>query len=145
MATYGFPPPGAVAFTGFSPTLGVGDAATPATSGQVQFNGLTQYDGALSRLLFQGPNRIVRRLLIAMIGVAPGATATENRTRVTATPALGSITTNGGLLPIETVALINRATTATDTTNLNAMITRTPAPTYIADAGGNGGGGKLGF
>lgn len=145
MATYGFPPPGAVAFTGFSPTLGAGDAATPATAGLVYFNGLMQTDSAIARLLFQGPNRIVRRLLLTLVGAAAGGTATETRARVQAAQAAGSITTNGGLVPVETVNLINRATTSTDVTNLTALVSRSPVPSYSADASGNGGGGKLGF
>lgn len=146
MATYGpNTPTGFVPFTGFTPTLGAVDAATPVTSGNVQFNGMTQADGAIARLLFNGPNRVVRRLLLTLIGAASGSTATENRTRVQANQATGSITTQGGVVPIETVALVNRATTAGDITNLDAILQRTPVPSYSADASGNGGGGKLGF
>lgn len=138
MATYG-PNAGFVPFTGFSPTLGV-DAITPATSGNAQFNGITQVDDSLSKLLFDRGNRAVRRLFLALIGAASGGTATENYTRVQATQALNSITTNGGLVPIETVSQINRATTAGDVTNLVAAISRSPVTTFPADVSGNGSG-----
>jgi len=55
-----------------------------------------------------------RALMVALIGVAPGATATKNLARITASSELG------GLRPIETVALINRATVAADVTELTA-------------------------
>lgn len=147
MPTYGpNTPVGFVPFTGFSPTLGAADAINPATSGLVQFNGMGQEDNRLSRSLFQGPNRVLRRLLLALIGAAAGGTATENRTRVQAAPATFSPTDFGGLVPIETVAVINRATTATDVTNVTNAISRSPVPSsYVADASGNAGGGKLGY
>jgi hypothetical protein len=52
----------------------------------------------------------------------------------------------GGLQPIETLNLINRASTAADITNLKAMINRSIVPaSYAADASGNGGGGHAGY
>jgi hypothetical protein len=139
MALYG-PNAGFVPFTGFSPTLGVSDAVVPVTSGNVQMNGMTQQDGAIARNLFHGTNRVVRRLLIALIGSAAGGNATENRARVQANQSTFAPTDNGGLVPIETVALINRNTTAADDTNLTALISRTPVPTYAVDVSGIGSG-----
>ena len=143
MAAYG-PNSGFVPFTGFSPTLGANDAIAPVVSGSAQFNGMTQGDDALSSKLFVRGNRTLRRLIQTLIGTAAGSTATENFTRVQAAQALGSITTNGGLVPIETVAQINRATTAADITNVTAALTRTPSLTYPVDVSGNGSGGDLG-
>lgn len=146
MATYGpGSPAGTIQFTGFSPTLGTPDASTPATTGYAQFNGMNQEDNRISRALYQGNNRVLRRLMITLLGAAAGATATENRSRVQALPSNFSPLDYGGLVPIETVALINRATTAADITNTVATISRSYTPTYAADASGNGGGGHLGF
>lgn len=143
MAAYG-PNGGFVPFTGFSPTLG-SDAIVPATSGNVQFNGMTQGDDELSKVLFDRGNRPMRRLLLTLLGAATGATATENQTRVQAASGLTQQFSLGGLVPIETVAQINRATTAADLTNVVAAITRSPAVAYAADVSGNSGGGKLGY
>lgn len=142
MAVYG-PNGGNVPFTGFSPTLGV-DAITPVVAGNVQFNGMTQRDNDLSSLLFKRANRVTRRLLQALIGAASGGTATETYTRVQAVQALNSITTQGGLIPMEVVTQINRATTATDITNVTDAITRSPITTFPADVSGNGSGNGLG-
>lgn len=139
MALYG-PNSGVVPFTGFSPTLGVTDAVVPVTSGQVQFDGMTQNDDWFSAQLFRRANGAVRRLLATLVGAAAGGTATENYSRVQATQALNSITTNGGLVPIEVVAQINRATTAGDVTSIKAMFARTPVVAFVADVSGNGSG-----
>lgn len=138
MAAYG-PNAGFVPFTGFSPTLG-GDAVVPVTSGNVQFNGITQVDDALSKLLFDRGNRAVRRLLLTLLGAATGGTATETYKRVTATQAFGDPNALGGLVPIETVTQINRATTALDLSNSIAAISRSPVTTFPADVSGNGSG-----
>jgi hypothetical protein len=147
MPTYGpsLTNPGFVPFSGFSPTLGVGDAITPATNGLVQFNGMGQEDNRLSRALYQGPNRVLRRLILTLLGTAAGSTATENRTRVQAQQSTFSPNDNGGLVPIETVATINRVTTSNDITNVTDALTRSYVPAYAADVSGNAGGGKLGF
>lgn len=142
MATYG-PNGGLVPFTGFSPTLGA-DAISPVTAGNVQFDGMSQGDDTISKVLFDRGNRPLRRLLLTLLGAATGATATENQTRVQANPAALTQFQGGGLVPIETVAQLNRATTATDLTNVIAAISRTPAVTYAVDVSGNGGGGDLG-
>lgn len=150
MAVYG--PEGAatgnIAFTGFSPTLGgdtgASDAQVPATSGNVKQTGLTQADHFLSKLTRR--YRVFRGLMQGLIGATSGSNVTVTHSRETATQALSSITTYGGLLPIETVTDINRNTTATDVSNLKAAIDRQTKPaSYIEDAGGNGGGGKSGF
>lgn len=148
MPTYGpsTTNPGFVPFTGFSPTLGATDAIGAVTSGLVQFNGMGQEDNRLSRALYQGPNRVLRRLLLTLLGTAAGSTATENRTRVQATQSNFSPLDYGGVVPIETVAVISRATTATDITNVTNALSRSYTPSaYAADVSGNAGGGKLGY
>lgn len=53
-----------------------------------------------------------RQLMIALMGVAPGAVATKSITQVGTTEELG------GVRPIDTKSLINRATTAGDVTEI---------------------------
>ena len=144
MATYG-PSGGFVPFTGFSPTLGQVDAIIPVQAGVVQFNGITQNDGNIARLLFNRGQRHVRRLMLALTGAAAGGTATENMTRIQAQPATFSPTDYGGLVPVETIVQISRPTTALDVANINAMLSRTPVPTYVVEPSGTTGGGKLGY
>lgn len=143
MALYG-PNSGFVPFTGFSPTLGVTDAVVPVLSGQAQFDGMTQQDNNLSSALFKRANRVTRRLLQTLIGVAAGATATETYTRVQAVQALSSITTQGGLIPMEVVTQIGRVTTTADITNVTAALTRSPIVSEPKDVSGNGSGNGLG-
>ena len=144
MALYG-PNNGYVPFTGFSPTLGASDAIAPVTSGNVQFNGMTQNDGNIARLLFLRGNRTFRRLLIALTGATAGGTATETQSRVQAQQSMFQATDMGGLVPIETINNISRVTTAADVTNINAMLTRSPVITFPTEVSGTSGGGKLGY
>lgn len=143
MALYG-PNAGLVPFTGFTPTLGP-DAITPALSGNAQFDGMTQNDDALSKIMFKRANGVTKRLLAALIGAASGSNATETYSRVTAAVPFLSQFTGGGVVPVEVVTQINRNTSAADVTNLKAAISRTPSVTFVADASGNGGGGHGGY
>lgn len=146
MALYGpGTPVGFVPFTGFSPTLGATDAIAPVTAGNVQFDGMTQNDDMLSKLMFKRANGSFKRLLIALTGAAFGGTATEAYSRVTAVAPFTSQFQGGGVMLIESVSQINRVTTATDVTNLKAAFARTPSITFVADVSGNGGGGHGGF
>jgi hypothetical protein len=92
--------------------------------------------------------RVDKELLLELNGVAAGQTALSQRTRIVATPASqsqGTSVVNGGARSIETIDEVNRTTAAADVTSLNANIfneKRFPA-TYIEDASGNGGGGKV--
>jgi hypothetical protein len=78
-------------------------------------------------------------LLDALIGVAPGATATRPRTQIKHNS--GSANDQGGKVQTEVYAPINRATTAADVTALKALFTGVrKAPTaYPRDLSGNGG------
>lgn len=140
MAVYGLTSvPGRVPFTGYSNTLGAGDATTPATSGYVQFNGVTQGDFYINQPLGLGGQVAgVLQLLYTLLGAAPGTTATKTKKQVqhvTGAP--------GGAVPVETVTLVNRATTAADLAAFQAMFTRQNGPaSYPVDLSGNGGGGK---
>jgi hypothetical protein len=85
-----------------------------------------------------GKSLVLRRLLQTLTGVAPGSTATQTKKQIQWEQ--GS---PGGVIPVETVTLINRATTAADVTALNSLFTRSPTPaSYAVDVSGNGGGGK---
>lgn len=83
-------------------------------------------------------NRIVR----ALAGAAPGATASGTYSRVAVQdvndiPLLGL----GGLRAKETVTSINRATTAADVTNIQSDLDYSKRPTWPGDKAGIGGGG----
>ena len=139
MATYGVGIPGRVNWTGYSNTLGNGDANTAATAGFVQFNGNCQGDFYINQPLgLGGQVKAINQLLYMLLGTAVGATATATKKQVqhvTGAP--------GGAVPIETITLVNRATTANDLLSMQAMFTRQNGPlTYPADLSGNGGGGK---
>lgn len=87
---------------------------------------------------------ILKKLIVALNGVAAGASASLTHYRVQAV-ANTSDNVQGGLRAIEAKSLINRVTTATDQTNIGAAIARSSKPsTYPVDPSGNGGGGKLG-
>lgn len=139
MATYGLNPAGGVPFTGYTNGLGSGGATEPTTNGLVYFNGFTQGDERIAKMLRNGGMSLVlRRLLQTLTGVAPGATATQTKKQIQWQQ--GS---PGGVIPVETVTLINRATTAADVTALQALFVRSPTPaSYPVDLSGNGGGGK---
>jgi hypothetical protein len=95
-----------------------------------------------------------KELMLTLLGVAPGSTAAATYKRVQApagpsgtTPAVTGTADLGGLVPIETVSVINRATTAADVTYLTEifdgrMVVGPSSLTLVADASGNGGGGK---
>jgi hypothetical protein len=139
MTTYGLSGTSTVPFTGYTNTLGNGPANSDATSGAVYNNGITQGDSDLARIFRNGGKTLVlRRLMTTLLGAAPGATATQNKVQVKWDQ--GS---PGGLIPIETVPLVNRATTAADVAAVNGLLFRNVFPTnYAVDASGNGGGGK---
>lgn len=140
MATYGFGTIGAVPFTGYTNTLGTGAANQDSAAGQVYYNGLSQGDNRIAVMLRNGGMSLVlRKIMTTLNGVVPGTTATQTKKQVqhvTGSP--------GGVVPIETINLINRATTAADVTAFTALFNRVQYPaSYPADVSGNGGGGKL--
>ena len=139
MATYGLNGTGGVPFTGYTPTLSNGQATDAAAAGTVYFNGLTQGDERIAKMLRNGGMSLVtRRLLTTLLGSAVGPVATQTKKQIKWEQ--GS---PGGLVPIESVVLINRATVAADVAALNGLLFRNPAPaSYVNDASGNGGGGK---
>lgn len=140
MATYGFVPPGGLTFTGYTNTLGTGQATQDAVAGQVYYNGLSQGDDKIAKMLRNGGQSLVlRRVMTTLLGAVAGTTATQTKKQVQHVQGAP-----GGVVPVETVNLINRATTAADITAFNALLFRDVAPaSYPADLSGNGGGNKL--
>lgn len=140
MATYGLQTtPGWLAFTGYTNTLGVGPANQNATAGQVMSNGITQNDSRISMTFRNGGmTAAAMQLFYTLLGAATGVTATKTKKQVQ-----GQTGSPGGPQIIETITLVNRATTAADLAAFQALLLRSPAPaSYIADLSGNGGGGK---
>src|SRR5262245_53435446 len=80
-------------------------------------------------------------LAAQLSGQAPGGTATASYTQRTAVQADGP--NQGGLVPISTKSVINRATTAADETRMDTVMFKPVfAPlVYPVDKSGNGGGG----
>jgi hypothetical protein len=141
MATYGLnATPSQVPFTGYSNTLGSGPANVPATVGYAYFNGIQQGDDRIAKMLRNGGQTGgTTSLIYALLGAATGGTATKTKTRVVAQNGQ-----NVGAPQIETINLINRATTAADLTAIQALFNRVVQPaSYPADLSGNGGGGHV--
>jgi hypothetical protein len=139
MATYGLGIPGAVQFTGYTNTLGTGPANADATTGRVYFNGVQQGDDRIAKMFRNGGmTKATTQIWLALTGAAVGGTATRSRSQVQWQQ--GS---PGGLIPVEVVTLVNRATTANDLAAFQALLGRLVFPaSYPADLSGNGGGGK---
>ena len=147
MTEYG-PNSGKVAFTGFTAVLADGTSLLPATSGAVKFNGITQNDGHLSRLLRSRGNRAVRAIMRQLINGAVGGTASETHSRIKSITGIDRTNAQqgGGLVTLETATDISRATTSTDVTNALAAISRVTKPSsYANDLSGNGAGHKSGW
>lgn len=139
MATYGLGSSGHVPFTGYTNSLGVGDATTPSQSGYVAFNGIQQGDDRIVKMLRNGGGTIAStRILYTLLGAAVGALAIQTKKQIKWEQ--GS---PGGLIPVETINIVNRATNASDLAAFQALISRVVQPSvYPPDLSGNGGGGK---
>lgn len=146
MATYGVNPiPGQVQWTGYSNTLGAGPANASANSGYVAMNGVQQGDDRLAKMFRNGGMTIgTTQLLLSLLGVAVGGTATKNHVWSQGPSTFGSPQGGpNGLVTIQSYPLVNRATNANDLAAFQALLQRFPYPsTYAADISGNGGGGK---
>lgn len=86
----------------------------------------------------------LRELLNTLISGDAGDTAAAGHKRVQSERDLEA-NVLGGKRTIETFMSINRATTADDVTELDAALNLSPAPNYVGDKSGNGGGSKLGW
>lgn len=143
MATYGLGSTvGQVPFTGYTNTLGPTVANSGSATGYVQNNGVFQGDDMIAKQIRnQGGAAAAKAIWYALLGAATGGTANATKKQVqhvTGAP--------GGLIPIETITLVNRTTTAADLTAFQALMNRTPTPaSYPADLSGNGGGGHVAY
>lgn len=143
MATYSLnTTPSQVPFTGYTNTLGPTVANSASTSGYAYSNGIFQHDDRIAKVVRNGGGSVIAKAVwYALLGAATGGTANATKKQVqhvTGAP--------GGLIPIETITLVNRTTTAADLTAFQALMNRTPTPaSYPADLSGNGGGGHVAY
>uniref|UniRef100_A0A6H1ZBP9 Uncharacterized protein n=1 Tax=viral metagenome TaxID=1070528 RepID=A0A6H1ZBP9_9ZZZZ len=101
----------------------------------------------IARVLAKRPygRGVLRELMLTLNGAAAGEAALDTHKRVEWTPDQEGVT-GGGLVAIETFTGITRVTTADDKTDIDRMLALSSKPTtYVADAAGVGGGGKLGY
>ena len=99
-------PASATVLGGFWPNNGVNTLASISGKGEER-RSVAQEMASRSQL-------DKRAIIVALLGAAPGATATKTITRVAPSTELG------GLRAIETQTLVNRATTAADVTEMTA-------------------------
>ena len=139
MATYGLGSNGQVSFTGYTNTLAAGPANNAGTTGYIMFNGIQQGDDRIVKMLRNGGGTIAAtRILYVLLGQAVGQTAAQTKKQIKWEQ--GS---PGGLIPVETINIVNRATNANDLAAYQALVSRVVQPSvYPADVSGNGGGGK---
>lgn len=84
----------------------------------------------------QGMRKIVE-LLQTLIGASAGSTALDTYKRVKAAGGPEDTMKNSGVVNVESVEIINRATTAQDVTDLKAIIGRHITSVYPGDLSGN--------
>lgn len=151
----------AVAFptvTGYQPFWNVtGDMITYSPIARAQQGWRSKLEWKIAALIGKQQMREQKELLLTLLGVAPGQAALASYKRVqppvgpsASTPQVTGVGDMGGNVSIETVTVIDRVSAAADVTYLTSLFDGTmyPGPnsiTFVADAGGNGGGGKLGF
>ena len=99
----------------------------------------------VTRLIGKDRNQRERKALMnALVGSAAGGTAQDSFVRTKGHSALTDHVKFGGVIEMETVTVINRATTAQDVTNIKHVLNDSFQPdTYAPDKSGVGGGGKL--
>jgi hypothetical protein len=102
----------------------------------------------ISYHLGRGLMRQIRRVGYTLLGAAVGGTATDTYTRRTAPTGLTDSKGLGGLITMETVTTVNRATTAADLTAwqniFNRNFTLNPTISGYPTVLGSGGGGQVG-
>lgn len=103
----------------------------------------------IAKLADKQQMREITALMMALIGAAAGGTATKSYSRVAmptgptnTVPTTVSVADMGGLVPIESVSVINRATTAADIAYLKSMFNSSDMVmrglTLAVDLSGNG-------
>ena len=105
---------------GFWPTNGVNSLAS--------MSGESEERRQVAKALGHRSLMNTREIWRALTGAAPGGLARKNLTRIAASPELG------GQRPIETVAVVNRVTTAADVTEIvTDFLTYTTRTTFGAN------------
>lgn len=102
--------------------------------------------GRISKMLRKGRSglRGLNAVMKALNGAAASGPASATYSRISASKE--SDDDFGGVRTIETRTVLSRNTTAADETFIDDLLDRDSQPaSYVADASGNGGGGKLGF
>ncbi len=98
----------------------------------------------MTRVMKRKSMKVINELIQTLNGTVAGSTALAQHIRVLGAQVLQNDV--GGVRPIETVDLVNRATVTADETMIAALLTEQRDPsTYPTDLSGNGGGGKLGY
>lgn len=122
---------------------------SPANGGLLGWRSKLEWQ--IAKLMNRNQYREQKALWAALLGVAPGATALKTYQRVNgpaATEGTGPFGNTGvgdlgGLVPIETVTVINRATLSSDVTYLTSIVNNDMLArglTYAVDLSGNGAG-----
>ncbi len=130
----------------YESTIGITSAGNESGYNNLPRYARSSTEMQLARLLAAPGFRTIRRVMKVLNGASAGSTATETYARVQAlAPFSGAY---GGARTVETVTLINAATTTAQRdyiTNkiLDARYNQNPS-SYPVDASGNGGGGKAG-
>lgn len=83
-------------------------------------------DPSIGRALNRPGMAKTKELLLTLLGVAPGATALASVVRIQA-----NTQENGGKRVIETVPVINRATTSDDVTEMTKVLVNNMAGVYV--------------
>lgn len=86
----------------------------------------------------------LRELIATLVSGNVGDTAATGHKRVKAERDLEA-NVQGGKRDVETFLAINRATDADDVIDIDNALNLSPAPSYVGDKSGNGGGNKLGW
>lgn len=97
----------------------------------------------LKQLMRRREMKTLRTLMIALNGVAPGASASANVVQVANNGTSSGVVTGvaglGGQRALQTRSMINRVTTAADVTYITNLMTKRFGPlTYPRDRSGNG-------
>lgn len=96
----------------------------------------------IARIMRANSARWTKAVALALNGAAAGDTATSTYKRREAPSDANSL---GGVAVIETVTVVDAATTAGNETTIDTVWNSDSAPaSYPTDASGNGGGGKVG-
>lgn len=145
-----FPTMGAGTYSGFWNTSGDATQYSPIPRSQQGWRSKLEWQ--LATLLGKQQMREINALLNGLIGAAAGSNVTKTYARVQTpsgpsgtVPVPTSTGEMGGLVPIETVTVINRNTTAADIAYLKSLTDGTmrkggASITYAVDASGVGAG-----